>query len=733
MEDAKTVLKELRVDWETVLTEQFNPLHLCLKINKSSAMASDFRDMYHKLEFSMEKIIELNYKGFSDSILSYNQFYLNNKKLLESLNSSVDSIERTKAADFDIQNISNESANAQHNKAKYEICKNIREAKAVADEFEECEDLIKKSHLIMKCLEMIDKKSLIKIRGIEEFRKQIFKKYLDLCNLVNCKLFSYIFENEIENLYLYRCILILNGIKEFEYFCRKQFRRNIFNQIENISIKYSLVGQNGNLDGLEPLVKLICEKLESILVNGKAIIDKTRDYFEVNEKRLDFFGNEERSFTFLNNHTRIREFIENEISDIIQRYSVESQIANTTFDMDAIVDNIDYNKVYDPKYAIHSKLSRKPKFFSNMKDKYTIVAPSDSNVSLYFYKYLKDASLKQFAIEKIQDSSKEKIEESRVKIDAIFDGDWKRLDHSTGMLCFYRDLIKILSEVYEFAEYENADSNVRICAKSQLNGEYLNDESDNHKYIADTLYNCFINEHKAVFTSDLIKETVSLEYIGHKENCESSLGANQKDKSQNEKLRENGMKFCESLLKKYISKNTLFDKLQQYQFVIYSINTLECLSYKSKKIEFLHDLYLDSFQKQINVEFFYYFDLFYRQGNYHSYMKNIIKILKAIYDSSNMHDEQKDSRKNKSSIFFRGLYENIEYYCIRNSSCINCKSKKDLVGFVEHLKILDEILGEIEFANTLSELYKFYDEVLEGKSKNEFGMILQQKIGIENK
>ncbi|KAI5183565.1 hypothetical protein PAEPH01_2951, partial [Pancytospora epiphaga] len=74
MNDPQEVLKELRVDWENILSDDFNPLHLSLQIISSSALASDFRDMYHQLENIMEQIIAVNFKGLSDSVLSYNEF-----------------------------------------------------------------------------------------------------------------------------------------------------------------------------------------------------------------------------------------------------------------------------------------------------------------------------------------------------------------------------------------------------------------------------------------------------------------------------------------------------------------------------------------------------------------------------------------------------------------------------------------------------------------------------------
>ena len=60
MEELQIIIKELRVDWDNMISEDFNPLHNALSAMSGSTKATEFRDMFNKLELAMQKIISIN-------------------------------------------------------------------------------------------------------------------------------------------------------------------------------------------------------------------------------------------------------------------------------------------------------------------------------------------------------------------------------------------------------------------------------------------------------------------------------------------------------------------------------------------------------------------------------------------------------------------------------------------------------------------------------------------------
>lgn len=172
------------------------------------------------------------------------------------------------------------------------------------------------------------------------------------------------------------------------------------------------------------------------------------------------------------------------------------------------------------------------------------------------------------------------------------------------------------------------------------------------------------------------------------------------------------------LFKKYINKKDLFLNKKKYQILICMINSLEILSNKidSKELFKTYNIYLNTFIRQIHIEFFYFFDLFYRQGNGKFYIKQMLRELQDIYEFS------------ENSKYFEGLYESIRYYCIHNTSMIYVTKREELENFINDLKILDEIMGEIDFYNGLGNLYIFLNESMNGTETSEEGKKLYQKI-----
>lgn len=685
MDDPESIIKELRVDWENVLSEHFNPLHLALRINTSSSLASDFRDMYHKLEFAMEKIIATNFKGFSDSVLSYNEFNRLNKQVIDSLQNIIDVSQQTKQEDFDIKNISSEKDLADFYKIKYSICCDLQLVKQTLFEFEGTHDILKKAHMVIECLDTIDNMDYIKIKGVDEYRKMIYEKYVDLVEEVNRKILDYVFKNNLENIYYFKCTLVLGSLYELELYFKKNFKTYLFNEIENAIV----TSYKATSTDLEDLCRKVAYKIGSIRNNMSVVISKVVKHFDISdykgvltEKNKNFFGKEDNSFKFCTDISYALEIIKSELDLFISKYSNFDQTDNLTFDMGCIVDTIKYDQIYGSDHPMSVKLLAGNKVLGNKNNGYSVVVAPRPEVVIYLAKYTKDYTIKAALNQKIETTySKYNLERSMGKVDLIFNESPLKINLKTRRLIFYEEI------------------------ESFFEGGYQKHQDSIKKYLDLKVYNCLTREYTHIFTSDIIKTCINFE------ETEDDVKKSSFDE-----------KFKEAVTKRCINKKDLFLNKQKYQQVVAIINTLKSLDSLlfTKKIRNLYRLYLDSFKYQLNLEFFYFYDLFYRQGNYYFYIKNIIRIFRMVYDEA------------RTNIYFEGMYTNIEHYSIKNVSSLNVRSKSDLKRFVDHLRILDEIMGEIEFYSSLGSLYKFYESVLAGESDVPEGIQLQKKIGVKS-
>lgn len=687
MDNPDTIIKELRVDWETVLTDEFNPLHLSLAISRSSSLASDFRDMYHKLESSMEKIISVNFKGFSDSVLSYNKFNSNNKKLLNHLNKIENSSRAIKQSKFDIKNLSKENENRNHHKIKYDICKNLREAKTIYDKItsEEVDDPLKnkgidndilyKSNQIVKCLNLLDDINFAKIKGVDEYRKQVYKEYLKIISDVNDRMLEYIFDNKIENIFFFKCILVLGGLEVLEKYLRENFKNMVFAQFEKAINSAYIYFDESSVSLLKATCLRIVKKAESISCNMETIIRRSNSFFKLNNTQIDFFGNEEDAFIYLVDEKRMISDLQDVLQEFIRAYSTEEEPGKGKFDLENVIDDIDYTQIpctANEEVEDDSNIRINDKNF-NKKSGFTVITTPKHECINYMIEA--QSGFRNFFIAlKEKEFDRDRLDACKSKIDSIFEIEAPKSKEIQGE--------------------SKVDSGFSLdYSKKRLNlklDEYIGISSSLNNYITDKAVVFFTQLHQKLFRSEIISKT------------------------------NNMIELRDTLMRKYISKIDLLDGRHFVATAIFAFNTIGDLkeAIRSNQLNELYILYSESLKKQIHLEFFYYFDLLYRQGNYHYYIKTLVKKMKLIYE------ESRGCREN----VFDDLYESVEYYCKRNTNVMVVKSKKDLEEFIEQLRILDEILGEIEFENNLENLYKFFEDVINEQPREEFGKKLMGRI-----
>lgn len=680
----ETIVKELKVDWDTVLNDEFNPLHIALALNKGTIPATTFRDMFHKLENAMETIISQNFQGFSDSVLSYNLFHSQNKMLLDQL-ININNISLEKNNEFPIKEITEEFTSTEYFCAKYEICRKLMDIKLTYEEYDSTEQTLKKCYQLVKCLDLVDNKEYVKIKGVFEYRKLIYKSYLALTEKINMEIFDFIFYNKINN--SFKCLLVLGSLYEVETFVKTYFSSYLYDTIENIILNM----YKGKVN-LEKLCKLIMTKIENIIKNYGTIVELTLNNFKLQKTKEDFFGNQNESYLYVTKVEKILDIIKEELTKFINKYSLSTELDNK-FSLESIIDVVDYTKIYNDDYNIFKNknaINAKKSKINNGNTQYTLIATPKIDVAAYLLKYTKNSVLRIFLNKRVEtEYTKFKLEKNKKRIDVVFDEEIK-FDPNTKHLNLHKDILEILSQ------------------------KNNNSENKEEKLVDQHLVN------------HLNRKIVSLFETVFKESFKSKIVVPDKEKvfmydgDKGGFILDFDPDFKESLYKKYINKSSLLLKKANYQKVIYTLNTLNDLDMRLNTRETLrcHEMFLAAFKKQINLEFFYYFDLFYRESNFTNnfYLKKVITIFELIYNETH------------NTLLFDGLYDNLIFYCKNNLNAFNVKVKDDVRQFIKQVKIFDEIMGEIEFYDNLDELYEFFNEILEEKSEYEQGKVLQAKL-----
>ncbi|KAI5174645.1 hypothetical protein PAEPH01_2091, partial [Pancytospora epiphaga] len=643
----------------------------------SSALASDFRDMYHQLENIMEQIIAVNFKGLSDSVLSYNEFNQCNKAALEHLNGIGKSIEDIKGKGFDLEGIRAEKELATSLGMKYEICQGISEVKHIMDNLDD--EMIKRSQSLVNALDIIDNRDYIQIGAVNGYRKIIYECYIETVRNACDRILEYVFYNKKENLHYFRSIVVLGSLYELEDAFTRNFSIYTFRAIESIILaSYGSIAMD-----LEQVCKKVMGRFELIKKNMGEIIESTFKHFEVNgntgefkvrngQRELpNFSKRNDKCFRYCIDENFILGKIEEEMEKFIERYCVRDSIAEVVFDSNNIVDEINYEKIYGSKHPITARLCQPVKTTESRVSQYTVLSSPSSEVLFYLARYAKDPFLHSFVKTKIlKFYSGAGLDGDKREIDRIFENASLKTEGRNGLSSIYRRI------------------------SGMIRDEYAECQMPLRKHIVDKLNAFFKRAYLEIFTNEIVQGCASLEEP------------------------KATFEFREALIRKHINKKDLFLNKEKYIQAISILNTLKAFDslLEMSGISQLYQLYYSSFKMQLNIDIFYYFDLLYRQGSYHFYTEKIVQIVKMVYEVGG------------TSSYFAGIYENIEYYSIHNVLSLHVRNREEIGRFIEHVKILDEIMGEVEFFSTLSGLYRFFEEVMDGKSKNKHGKMLQRKI-----
>ncbi|ADM11784.1 uncharacterized protein Eint_070200 [Encephalitozoon intestinalis ATCC 50506] len=706
MNEVDALLREIRIDWETLITEDFNPLRQALKNKNNSVEASNFRNLFHKVEKAMEEIIEGNYKGFSDSVLSYMESYYLNKKCYDSIQEIFRTTKELSEMKIEVKDMIKEYEDVVVFEAKEKICltllevrRNFREFCEIRDKIENnikrnIEDpdmslrLLEASKKIRDIFDLINENRLIDLDCIRKFRNDVNSEAEDLMRLIYSRINKFVFQNECKYQEDFRCIVVLNALQGLEKYQADNLEKEYFKVVESAieEVEKSKVENKA-----EVLAKVIMGRTKVIIRNFKTLFEMADTSFEgLHEKLKNFFGEEEPVLRIYS--PRCQETVELAINKVIRRFVLEyiedpeKRCYEEMFRAENFVDDIDYGSVFESKYLIHEKMTRATKLQTVFSENFRRILSSSVEIAIYMEKYAVSSEMKKYLRNVLNEKYvKEKENWAERQIICIFNNDeWHGNDYINYRLSFYTKYQEIIADI---------SSHPDLCNISTISG-----------FLDDFLEKRFDEYFSNIFRSDLIRECLS-----------------------NGNTKEEAVEaFKNSLLTRDIDRNFLFFQKRCYENMFFGLETLKDInkSIKGRKLEALLSSALTRSKFQVVLEILYFFDLFYREGNYANkndyYLHRILGVVENLYGPASCLGVQSE--------YFSFVFECLNFYIQKNVIRLNVRSVEELKSFLEKLRLLDEILGFIGGEDSLNGTVAFIEGVISGNCKSESGRKLRTKI-----
>ncbi|KAK6090050.1 hypothetical protein P3W45_000938 [Vairimorpha bombi] len=230
MEEGELLIKELRIDNETLLTEEYNPLIQVFKNKKSN---TSFRNTYHRVEKVMENIINVSYKGFSDSVLSYMEVYNLNTKNIFLLNETCSLLKMISTMKFDVKDVREVYGTTKHLSIKNEMVDLLNEVNKSMGEYSESTDLQAKCNILIRIREMIRYNKLFLVDGINILRNDLLLEIDRFMICVYEKILEYIKDDKIENKEYLRIIRVMDKFKELDEFLFTNMRSQDYSNTDH--------------------------------------------------------------------------------------------------------------------------------------------------------------------------------------------------------------------------------------------------------------------------------------------------------------------------------------------------------------------------------------------------------------------------------------------------------------------------------------------------------------------
>lgn len=687
MDDSDSLLRELRIDWETLITGDFNPLKQALRNMNSPADASSFRNLFHKMEKVMEDIIEKSYKGFSDSVLSYMESYKLNKRCSDSILSISKAVEGLLAMRIGVDDMTKEYDNAQFFEIKHGLCVALGEIKRCFDEVCNLKSSVEKegdgedvgARLLeavkrsSRIYEVIDENKLISIGCIERFKEEVDAEVLDLMNLIYRRLDRYVFYNRSEYQEDFRCVMLLDGLEELEKYQMTSFEREYSILIESIIKDVSRKVQEKKL---EKLVEKLMGRTQMVIRNFnnlRKMVDTT--FEDLDARTKDFFGEERAALRIYSpgGEKVIEEMVQKVMERFVLEYTEEPEkhFNKENFRVENFVDDIDYASVFENKYLIHEKMVQASDYQTILYGPFTKICAPTIDTAVFMRRCAFSDAMRMY-LERFLDEKyiKERINGVKRKILYLLnDDECYRSDYSNSRLLLYRKYERLISEF--------------SCHPDLCNVSIISE------FLSELVEKKFLGFFDMTFKSQIIRDSLS----------DNSLTEEQQVDV-----------FKKLLVARVVDRDTLFLQRQCYENMLFAVETLRDINkpLRDERVETVRSKILMGFKFQVVLEVFYFFDLFYREGKYTNkndyYLHRILAILEDAYDCMSKLNPQ----ERNASLLFKCL----NFYVQNNVCRLNVKSVDGLQAFNRKMRLLDEILSLIEGDGSLKESISFVEDTI---------------------
>lgn len=662
MEECKEILQEIQIDWDSTLHNNFNPLKLSLKVLSNSNTNKEFRETFHRLESAMDNVIKSNFDGFSESFRSFEKLHAMNSEIMkkyEIIESLLDKIEDLQDnLDLLTFGISEESVN----KSIYKTCAKIIEARNLYKEFAITEDNERKANLIIKSIRILREPGHSQIRGVFEFYKIVFKNYLKFCNQIHSNLLDFAIKNEPKNITYFSLVLNLQSVSYFNQFCSDQFYQKVFNFISQSITKLLQVESC--------TIEMLCEEVMGIIeiiIENMTILIKRFSKLGTSEDE-DFFGKVKVQKGFIYEIDVSINALNKILLKIIDIYSFEFE-PKTSFDITYASDFIDFSKTFSKHSNIYKRLTSNNVNYSC--GQFALVTGTSPQTAEILLKFAKTPEIRSFL---------HRIIESKNFLDSPLQNKIDELEK----INFFENLPSFSSTIHKLLE----------CS---LSGQ---EDEEFKAFLNKKILKDFSIKYDEIFESDLIKMPNFNVFL------ETPTKARGKLLYSIEELKD-------LLIRKPIAKKSLFLKSKKYEIVNEIIDQFKIIEkhFKSQEITLMLELFVKSLTMQVIVDFFYFYDLLYRQGNYHYYMKMCFEVLQIA--------------KNYEIDIFEDLESCFIYYNKMNVASIKPKNVDELKEMISFLEIFYEISGpEFEIIKVI----EFFKGALGNQASDRQSKILKNKV-----
>ncbi|EJW05133.1 hypothetical protein EDEG_00780 [Edhazardia aedis USNM 41457] len=248
MDNLDNVIREIRLEYEGILSDSFNPLiHSLILSSNSTQSSSTFNNLYHKVNDVLMQVIEFTFQGFSDSIFTYKKIQNINIRCIDDLKKIMFFIKQIKIS------FSTDLSKVHFLKTERDITRNMLELlkkiyKLVSFiKYDDFDNLIEHTQNICRTFGLYNTLKYLKI--VKPLIDEINYKKSEVVEQISINICKYIFFDE-GNTNILKCCFILRSLdlvdKRVSELSRRFFRSGMLNNIKQIH-KFESEIRNSNI------------------------------------------------------------------------------------------------------------------------------------------------------------------------------------------------------------------------------------------------------------------------------------------------------------------------------------------------------------------------------------------------------------------------------------------------------------------------------------------------------